>query len=85
MALSTVRHHLSDPDDVPKHKFSDLLPIYILYNTSFNILKAQYGSLPSNSQIDSMLSAPPPWNLHVDRPVETPQTVGYSTFIMLSE
>jgi len=67
LALSKVAHSSSDPEDVPEHIFSDLLPVHILYNTPFNIiLNTQHSSLPSNSQIDSILSAPPPWNLHVD-------------------
>jgi hypothetical protein len=72
MAFFTVRHYLSDPDDVPKHVFSDFLPIHIYYDTTFKIVEAKQSSLSSYApaQIDSILSAPPPWNLHIDRPVE---------------
>lgn len=65
-----------------KHVFDDLS-----YNTSegSNTLIVQHPLIPSDPYIDSMLSAPPPWSLHIDRPSSTPQTVGYSAFTTLCQ
>jgi hypothetical protein len=83
MALSTPRcQSLELNDDMPKHVFKDLSPIQISQNT-FDTLKPQHTSIPSDPEIDSMLSAPPPWKLQGDRPVDTPQTVGYHAFVTL--
>jgi hypothetical protein len=84
MASSTARSHaLEIDDDVLKHVFTDLLPIHVSHNTFLNTLEAQHTPMPSDPQTDSMLSAPPPWKLHADRPVSTPLTVGYSAFVLL--
>ena len=61
------------------HVFDDLS-----YTTS-NILITQHTPVLSDPQLDFMLSAPPSWKLQIDRPSNTPQTVGYSAFIALCQ
>jgi hypothetical protein len=82
MASSTPRHTLKLNDDMPQHVFKDLSPIQISQNT-FDALKPQHIPIPSDPEKDSMLSAPPSWKLQGDRPVDTPQTVGYHAFVTL--
>jgi hypothetical protein len=85
MASSTPRCHALEPDDdIPQHAFIDLLPISVSHNTILDTtLKAQLTAIPSDPQVDSMLSAPPPWKLQADRPVGIPLTIGYSAFVAL--
>lgn len=78
LASSTSRCPTSEPDnDMLKHVFDDLS-----CNTP-NTLIAQHTPIPSDPQIDSMLSAPPSWRLQIDRPVNMPLTIGYSAFMTL--
>ena len=80
MALSTSRYPTFESnDDMLKHVFDDLS------NNTSNILIAQHIPILSGSPIDFMLSAPPSWKLQIDRPTSTPQTVGYSAFIALTQ
>lgn len=84
MASSTPRCHALEPDnDIPQHAFTDLLPISVSHNTILDTLKSQLTAIPSDPQVDSMLSAPPHWKLQADRPVGIPLTIGYSAFVAL--
>lgn len=76
MSLSTS---FEPDDDMLKHVFDDLS-----HNTS-NTLIAQHTPILSDPQLDFMLSAPPSWKLQIDKPTNTPQTVGYSAFIALCQ
>ena len=80
MALSTSKCFTFKPDNyMLQHVFDDLS-----YNTS-NTLIAQHTPIPSDPQIDSILSAPPSWRLQIDKPTNMSQTVGYSAFITLCQ
>jgi hypothetical protein len=69
-------HKLNLGDDVPKYMFHDLLPIHISYNATLESLQVQHTYLPTDLQGDSILSAPPPWQLHVDRLIVSSQNAG---------
>jgi len=78
MASSTPKCHTSELDkNSPKYIFTDL--------SSIDTLHVQQTHNLSNPLIYPMLSAPPPWKLDVDRPIGTPQTVGYNVFFILHE
>jgi hypothetical protein len=65
-----------------KHEYPDMCNSDSLFSdTDYVVRKRPH--LPSDLHIDSMLSAPPPFRLHVNKPVQTPQTIGYSTFVMV--
>ena len=72
------RHH---PDNAfkPKHTFPNLLPTCI----SDSPPDPKQTLSPSNLHIDSTLAAPPGWKLNRYRPVETPQTIGYTVMHLL--
>jgi hypothetical protein len=76
MALSTSSFTFKPDGNMLNYVFDNLS-----YN-AFNTLIAQHAPKLSNSQ---MLSAPPFWRLQIDRPVNTPQTVGYNAFVALCQ
>jgi hypothetical protein len=86
MTSATIRHQSSKfDDDMSKQIFTDLSPIHISHKIPFNNIKVQHIPVSSVPQVDSMLSAPPPWKLYVDKPVDAPLTIGYSAFLTLHQ
>ncbi len=79
MIASTFKQNiygLSLEDDLLEHSFSDLSPMDLTY-------RYQHINLPSNSQADSKLSAPPPWKLDTDDLVDEALalSIGYDVFV----
>lgn len=77
MIASTFKQNISSlgsDDDLLEHSFSDLSPTDLTY-------RYQHMNLPSNSQVESKLSAPPPWKLDTDTPVDEEVSIGYDVFV----
>ncbi|KAH9007274.1 hypothetical protein EDB86DRAFT_3097735 [Lactarius hatsudake] len=77
MIASTFKqniHSLVSGDDLLRHSFPDLSPMDLTY-------RYEYTNLPSNSQAESKLSAPPPWKLDTDAPVDEALSIGYGVFV----
>jgi hypothetical protein len=75
MIASTFKQYISSldtEDDQLEHPFPDLLLKKFSY---------QYSNLPSSLQVESKLSAPPPWKLEIVAPVDGEVTIGYDAFV----
>lgn len=74
MIAPTFKQNISSlglEDDLPG-PFPDL---------SLKKFSYQYTNLPSSSQAESKLSAPPPWKLEKVAPVKGEVTIGYDVFV----
>ncbi|KAH8999549.1 hypothetical protein EDB92DRAFT_1834731 [Lactarius akahatsu] len=77
MIASTFKqniHSLVSGDDLLRHSFPDLSPMDLTY-------RYQHTNSPSNSQAEFKLSAPPPWKLDTDAPVDKALSIGYGVFV----
>ena len=66
---------LDSEDDLLRHSFPDFGPMDLR-------VRYQLTKLPSGSQAESKLSAPPPWKLDTDVPVDKEVSIGYDVFVI---